>query len=705
MGFAYDKHNMFFVGGNDSKANNAAAGTDSQAGGCTKDWWITEVGNSDRETALGLLMQANGDAIQEEVGTATYSDLGPAGTAITMPGGTSGIEVGMLAYCTDVDGNLDDGEGIYEITAVSGIAITINSVFGVNPTFGNDSVWVGGAWSTLDNLAQEITAATNNQEIHINKDFAPAATHDCSTWGYGDTDNNSFLRIIGFSRLPGDITTPGDTFFESVLTADIAVEAAGSLDATKWVHVNQGTSIPTSQLFDADGTENLTFEGFYIFGATGGAGNSFAADATTRGLIVRHCAVSSAAKIFSIASIRDCLIIDCYSKSSASNMIQADTVTGLWVINSIMRSGGFQVSAFSGTGGVIGSYFEGDSVAFGFYGDSDILVMNSTGKSTSTGIFVLRGGGSVAAPTFITSLNNILLGPAVDTDAYGMFNGAGNGYGSFYTSNDNAYIPSVGVMTAPVYDFPIITGNGIIENLVEEDPLLDANNEPLTVNVRRGGMRDLQNDTTSIGAIEAMNTAQIEASVNAALVTNNLDHLMKVAVADRTDMTAEVVDDTVLANIMTKTDGDTSDYTNTTDSLEALRDNLQVAAAAALTAYDPPTRTEATSDKAEIIVEVDANETKIDALPTAALIANAVLLELIADHSGTSGSLAEFIELIKDIAEADTVINTSDATQWKVIFNKKGTSTEIMRKNMKDINGAAITATSAVLGAHEHTTP
>lgn len=90
--------------------------------------------------------------------------------------------------------------------------------------------------------------------------------------------------------------------------------------------------------------------------------------------------------------------------------------------------------------------------------------------------------------------------------------------------------------------------------------------------------------------------------------------------------------------------------------------------------------------------------------PTAAAIADAVLKELIADHSGTSGSLAEFIELIKDIAEADTVIDTSDDTQWVLIFNKKGTSTEIMRKNMLDINGAAVTATSAVVGANEHTT-
>ena len=51
----------------------------------------------------------------------------------------------------------------------------------------------------------------------------------------------------------------------------------------------------------------------------------------------------------------------------------------------------------------------------------------------------------------------------------------------------------------------------------------------------------------------------------------NLDHLMKVAVANR-DTLAEVVDDTVLANILTKTDGDTSDFDHATDSLESIYD-------------------------------------------------------------------------------------------------------------------------------------
>lgn len=66
----------------------------------------------------------------------------------------------------------------------------------------------------------------------------------------------------------------------------------------------------------------------------------------------------------------------------------------------------------------------------------------------------------------------------------------------------------------------------------------------------------------------------------------------------------------------------------------ALEANVQGHAAAALTAYDPPTRTEATADKNEIITEVNANETKIDALPSAVDNADAVWDEDKTGHIG-----------------------------------------------------------------------
>ncbi len=65
----------------------------------------------------------------------------------------------------------------------------------------------------------------------------------------------------------------------------------------------------------------------------------------------------------------------------------------------------------------------------------------------------------------------------------------------------------------------------------------------------------------------------IAQAVRVALDELNLDHLMKVATSNRTTL-PEVVDDTVLANLMTKTDGDTSDFDPTTDSLEAISDKI-----------------------------------------------------------------------------------------------------------------------------------
>lgn len=63
--------------------------------------------------------------------------------------------------------------------------------------------------------------------------------------------------------------------------------------------------------------------------------------------------------------------------------------------------------------------------------------------------------------------------------------------------------------------------------------------------------------------------AQINAEADTALSDANLDHLMKTAVANNADMTAEVPDGTVLSNIMSA-GGDTSDFVPSTDSLESI---------------------------------------------------------------------------------------------------------------------------------------
>lgn len=67
--------------------------------------------------------------------------------------------------------------------------------------------------------------------------------------------------------------------------------------------------------------------------------------------------------------------------------------------------------------------------------------------------------------------------------------------------------------------------------------------------------------------------AEVLAQATASIVEYNLDHWMKVVTSNSATL-PEIVDDTVLANILTKTDGDTSDFDFTSDSLEAIKDAL-----------------------------------------------------------------------------------------------------------------------------------
>lgn len=76
---------------------------------------------------------------------------------------------------------------------------------------------------------------------------------------------------------------------------------------------------------------------------------------------------------------------------------------------------------------------------------------------------------------------------------------------------------------------------------------------------------------TDLGGMSTTMKGQVQTETNDALVANNLDHLMKTAVANNADMTTEVADGTVLSNIMSKT-SDTSSYAVGDDSLEAIAD-------------------------------------------------------------------------------------------------------------------------------------
>jgi hypothetical protein len=67
-------------------------------------------------------------------------------------------------------------------------------------------------------------------------------------------------------------------------------------------------------------------------------------------------------------------------------------------------------------------------------------------------------------------------------------------------------------------------------------------------------------------------------------------------------------------------------------------------------------------------------------------------------QAGGAGDLV----LQKKITEADSYIDTS-GTPWLLILKEKGTATEIMRKELKDINGDDVSSSKVVVGQHVHT--
>jgi hypothetical protein len=68
-----------------------------------------------------------------------------------------------------------------------------------------------------------------------------------------------------------------------------------------------------------------------------------------------------------------------------------------------------------------------------------------------------------------------------------------------------------------------------------------------------------------------------------------------------------------------------------------------------------------------------------------------------ADVSGLATGVA--IDAVQDVLEADVVIDkTTDPDEWAIVFYKRGTATELFRKNLKDVDGDPLASTSVVVG-------
>lgn len=178
-----------------------------------------------------------------------------------------------------------------------------------------------------------------------------------------------------------------------------------------------------------------------------------------------------------------------------------------------------------------------------------------------------------------------------------------------------------------VVDFVAVTFTATDRSNIEA--ILTDTNELQTDWVNGGRLDNILDARSSQASVDTL-TGYVDTEV--AAIKAKTDNL-PIDPADASDVAAsfavvnaklDAIDDfvdTEVGAIKAKTDNLPSDPADASDIAAAfslLNDvspaEVETAVTNALTAYDPPTRTEATGDKNEIIAQVDANEVKIDAI-------------------------------------------------------------------------------------------
>lgn len=171
-----------------------------------------------------------------------------------------------------------------------------------------------------------------------------------------------------------------------------------------------------------------------------------------------------------------------------------------------------------------------------------------------------------------------------------------------------------------------------------------------------GIQTDLSNATDGLGALKTEIDAN-ETKIDAVIAdTEDLQTQVGTAGAGLTDLGG--MSTGMKAEVESEVDDAVGGGTGTALTAIPWNSNwdteVQSECADALTAYDPPTRSEATSDKAAIITEVDANETKIDTVDG---VVDGIQTDLsnVTDGLGALKALIDTVDTVADAVLADTV--------------------------------------------------
>ncbi|MBW8016237.1 MAG: hypothetical protein FVQ82_08625 [Planctomycetes bacterium] len=520
---------MLFVGGNDYKSNSPTG--QALAGGCTKAWWDSQPNidtDAGKQTAMGKLMGSDGEPIIS-VSTTVHSLYDISGTnyvKVTDSVGTAfyNAEVGMLAYHEDQTSMIAGGAGIYKIREVGTggpgetyIVLDTTWFYEGYPAGPDGSdVFVGGAWNGITTLCESyVDAEKYTHEVWVNKSLAPTDQWDWSDWS-GDVYNNTWLKVIGFHRIPGDITDPGGAFFQS----NKSMKADG-VHADKLIAVDM--SGLTGDLIAGDNSYNITMRGFYFNNAPVENGMFELSVGPWGNIDLEHNAFEISVRM-DTAKCRNLLLSDSFITTSsvyADVIINTDATSVVTFLNNYIKHDNSAVGINVAVGAVFVGFgnvtdFEGAAAGVLSNTGSTVVSLNNTytgfDAASSQGQFRVNNSGSLISINDII-LNKITSAYALEVAKYG---------GSFITKNLCAYSEAGQLIEVMELHPDEATGNirkHDIDNLLEVDPLLDGDYEPLEEQIRTGGMPDILGDATAIGAIKTMNTTVINTAVQAALTT------------------------------------------------------------------------------------------------------------------------------------------------------------------------------------------
>lgn len=151
-------------------------------------------------------------------------------------------------------------------------------------------------------------------------------------------------------------------------------------------------------------------------------------------------------------------------------------------------------------------------------------------------------------------------------------------------------------------------------------------------------------------------------------LTTLITHLTDIKGAGWVDENITTID-TVVDAIKAVTDNLPNSGALTDLAVEA---NVETHVTNSLNSYDPPTRTELTSDKNEIITEVDANETKIDSLDTQVKRILGLLHENVKYTSPTYDSDGNLEQVTITIYTDNTLTTSLASYTWTATGNGAG---------------------------------